>query len=75
MVAAAIQMRRVVKTLALTDLDKATLSFRAGLATGTVVGGILGLSRPRFDLWGGTLAIFLFLSLHRRDEYRCAPCF
>lgn len=50
-VAAAIQMRRVLKTLASSSLENGKLSFHAGIATGTVVGGILGVYfRLKFSL-------------------------
>jgi len=34
-----------------------TISLRAGIATGPVVAGVIGVSRPRYDVWGHTTTI------------------
>lgn len=54
---ACLQMQQVVDSFG--KKEDLLLSFHAGLASGVVVGGILGLARPKFDLWGGIHLLYL----------------
>eukprot|EP01105_Mastigella_eilhardi_P014556 TRINITY_DN3311_c0_g1_i4.p1 TRINITY_DN3311_c0_g1~~TRINITY_DN3311_c0_g1_i4.p1 ORF type:complete len:1031 (+),score=219.63 TRINITY_DN3311_c0_g1_i4:38-3130(+) len=54
-VSAAVQMRRF--TASFRDKTGIPVSIRVGVANGTVVGGLLGLWKPQFDLWGDVVNI------------------
>ena len=66
---ACLQMQQVVDSFG--KKEDLLLSFHAGLASGVVVGGILGLARPKFDLWGG---IHLFISKFTCFRYSQHSC-
>lgn len=44
-------------------VTRGQFSVRAGLATGPVVAGVIGVSKPAFDLWGITVHFLLPISL------------
>lgn len=46
-------MRRVVAEFA--REEELPIGFRCGLATGLTISGVIGKSRPRFDIWGEAL--------------------
>eukprot|EP01105_Mastigella_eilhardi_P014555 TRINITY_DN3311_c0_g1_i2.p1 TRINITY_DN3311_c0_g1~~TRINITY_DN3311_c0_g1_i2.p1 ORF type:complete len:1110 (+),score=214.78 TRINITY_DN3311_c0_g1_i2:326-3331(+) len=54
-VSAALQMRHF--TASFRDKTGIPVSIRVGVANGTVVGGLLGLWKPQFDLWGDVVNI------------------
>jgi adenylate cyclase len=65
------------------------LDLRVGIASGTLVSGVIGRRRPHFDLWGttvnrasrledsapdGTIHLDMATADQLRDQYRIGPC-
>jgi class 3 adenylate cyclase len=51
--ASVLAMRRIVREFA--HEEGLPIGFRCGLATGLTISGVIGKSRPRFDIWGEAL--------------------
>eukprot|EP00727_Mastigamoeba_balamuthi_P007069 m51a1_g2983 putative adenylate guanylate cyclase (1076) ;mRNA; f:726408-730377 len=44
------------------DLANENLNFAAGIATGPIIAGVIGMARPRYDAWGYTVSVAKQLS-------------
>ena len=50
--ALALDVRAIVRALAADYPQLSRLACRVGVAAGTVVGGVIGTARPKYDVWG-----------------------
>lgn len=60
-------MRGFIRKVQLKIPEKVFL--RIGVSCGPAVAGVIGLHKPKFDVWGGILFLFLFLMYFCRISF------